>query len=220
MGADWKTKLAKRAAEEIKDKMIVNLGIGIPSLIPNFLPKERLVYFHGENGVMGLGPSPSQSEEDENLCNAGGFPVTLQNGGSYCSSAEAFAVIRKGHIDISVLGALEVSGDGDLANWIIPGKKVPGMGGATELASCAKKVIILMSHLNKNGESKLVASCSLPLTAKNCVDLVITELGVFQKNTEGFTVTELFHPYTIEDVMNFTRAPVSISNKLRIRKDF
>ncbi|MEI5907312.1 3-oxoacid CoA-transferase subunit B [Bacillus spongiae] len=219
VGDGWKYKLAKRAAEEIQNRMIVNLGIGIPSFIPNYLPPERRVFFHGENGVIGLGPSPARGEEEENLCNAGGFPVTLQHGGSYCDSAEAFAIIRNRHIDMSVLGALQVSSQGDLANWIIPGKKVPGMGGATELASRAKKVIILMSQCNKKGESKLVTTCTLPLTAKQCVDMVITEMGVYEICEEGFKLVELFHPFSIEEVRQRTNATLMISNNLIKRND-
>ena len=144
--------------------------------------------FHAENGITGMGPSPEKGEEDENLCNAGGFPVTLNQGGSYCDSAIAFGMIRRGRVDITILGSLQVSQQGDLANWIVPGKKVPGMGGAMELAQKAKKVIVLMNHSDKHGNPKIVTSCTLPLTSAACVDIIITELAVFRVTEEGITI--------------------------------
>ncbi len=143
MGVEIRNRIAKRAAEEIKNGMIVNLGIGIPSLVPNHLPAGTNVMFHAENGITGMGPSPEKGKEDENLCNAGGFPVSIVKGASYCDSAIAFGMIRRGRVDMTILGSLEVSGKGDLANWIVPGKKVPGMGGAMELAQKAKKSLSL-----------------------------------------------------------------------------
>ena len=140
LGVDFRNTIARRAAEEIRNGMVVNLGIGIPSLVPNHLPKSMMVMFHAENGITGMGPSPEKGKEDENLCNAGGFPVTLNQGGSYCDSAVAFGMIRRGRVDITILGSLQVSAQGDLANWIVPGKKVPGMGGAMELAASAGRI--------------------------------------------------------------------------------
>jgi acetate CoA/acetoacetate CoA-transferase beta subunit len=207
LGVEIRHRMAKRAAEEIKNGMIVNLGIGIPSLVPNYLSPKIQVMFQAENGILGMGPSPQIGEEDGNLCNAGGFPVTIGQGASYFDSALAFGMIRKGKIDITILGALEVSEKGDLANWIVPGKKVPGMGGAMELAQKAKKVIVLMNHTNKQGHPKIVCECSLPLTSSACVDLIITEMAVFRVTKEGLTLTELFTPYTIEDVMQKTGCP-------------
>jgi acetate CoA/acetoacetate CoA-transferase beta subunit len=207
LGVEIRHRMAKRAAEEIKNGMIVNLGIGIPSLVPNYLSPKIQVMFQAENGILGMGPSPHIGEEDGNLCNAGGFPVTIGQGASYFDSALAFGMIRKGKIDITILGALEVSEKGDLANWIVPGKKVPGMGGAMELAQKAKKVIVLMNHTNKQGHPKIVRECSLPLTSSACVDLIITEMAVFRVTKEGLTLTELFTPYTIEDVMQKTGCP-------------
>src|SRR3954449_12196750 len=172
MGVDIRNQMAKRAAEEIQTGMMVNLGIGIPSLVPNHLSKEIRVMFHAENGITGMGPSPIKGEEDENLCNAGGFPVTLIRGGSYCDSAVAFGMIRRGRVDITILGSLQVSQYGDLANWIVPGKKVPGMGGAMELAQKAKKVIVVMNHCDKQGRPKIVTSCTLPLTSSACVHII------------------------------------------------
>jgi acetate CoA/acetoacetate CoA-transferase beta subunit len=215
MGVDSRNKLAKRAAEEIQKGMVVNLGIGIPSLVPNYLPMETSVMFHAENGITGMGPSPSPGEEDENLCNAGGFPVTMNRGGSYCDSAISFGMIRKGKVDITILGSLQVSQKGDLANWIIPGNIVPGMGGAMELAQKAKKVIVVMGHCDKQGEPKIVRSCTLPLTAAACVDLIITDLAVFKVRATGLLLTELFAPYLIKAVINKTECEFSISKHVR-----
>jgi acetate CoA/acetoacetate CoA-transferase beta subunit len=215
MGVDVRNRLARRAAEEILPGMIVNLGIGIPSLVPNHLPDDSMVMFHAENGITGMGPSPAKGEEDENLCNAGGFPVTLNTGGSYCDSAVSFAMIRKGRVDITILGSLQVSERGDLANWIVPGKKVPGMGGAMELAQKAKKVIVLMNHCDKNGNPKILRECTLPLTSKSCVNLIITELAVFQVTQEGLVLTEMFSPYNAVDIANKTECEFTISKSMR-----
>lgn len=215
LGVNSRSQMAKRAAEEIHDGMVVNLGIGIPSLIPNFLPADKKVMFHAENGILGMGSSPEKGNENANLCNAGGFPVTLKKGGSYCDSSIAFAMIRRGKIDLTVLGSLQVSRKGDLANWIVPGRKVPGMGGAIDLAQKAKKVIVLMSHCDKHGRPKIVESCSLPLTAKRCVDLLITDMAVFEVTESAFTLTELFEPYDVEEIIHKTDCEFRISEKLR-----
>jgi acetate CoA/acetoacetate CoA-transferase beta subunit len=208
-------RIAKRAAQELTDGMIVNLGIGIPSLIPNFLSKERRIVFQAENGILGIGKSPKKGEEDANLCNAGGYPVTVVAGASYCDSATAFAMIRKGLIDVTVLGGLQVSERGDLANWMVPGKRVPGVGGAMELAEKTKKVIVVMSHVNKDGEPKIVRECSLPLTARRCVDLIITDRAVIEVTDEGLLLTEVMAPYDVEDVISYTAAPLNISSTLK-----
>lgn len=215
MGVDIRNRIARRAAEEIRNGMVVNLGIGIPSLVPNHLSKDMMVMFHAENGITGMGPSPEKGEEDENLCNAGGFPVTLTKGGSYCDSATAFAMIRRGLIDITILGSLQVSKQGDLANWIVPGKKVPGMGGAMELAQKARKVIVLMNHCDKSGSPKIVTSCTLPLTSSACVDLIVTELAVFQVTSQELILTELFAPYDLQDVVNKTECEFTIAEVIR-----
>ncbi|KSU63372.1 CoA-transferase [[Bacillus] enclensis] len=201
-----KNKLAKRAAREVKEGMTVNLGIGIPSLVPNHLPSGYGAVFQSENGIVGIGAAPPKGKEDENLCNAGGFPVSLVNGGSYTDSAVSFAMIRRGKIDLTILGSLQVSEKGDLANWIIPGKKVPGMGGATELASKAKRVIVLMTHLDKHNTSKLVKECTLPLTAKQCVSMIITDRGVFSINQGRLILVEIFRPYTLKEIKDCTDA--------------
>ncbi|MEH7014392.1 3-oxoacid CoA-transferase subunit B [Neobacillus niacini] len=215
LGVDYRNTIARRAAEEIRNGMVVNLGIGIPSLVPNHLPNSMMVMFHAENGITGMGPSPEKGKEDENLCNAGGFPVTLNQGGSYCDSAIAFGMIRRGRVDITILGSLQVSGHGDLANWIVPGKKVPGMGGAMELAQKARKVIVLMNHCDKVGNPKIVTSCTLPLTSATCVDMIITELAVFMVTSEGLLLTELFSPYNLQEVINKTECEFTISDDVR-----
>lgn len=206
MGIEVRHRIARRAAKEIKDGMIVNLGIGIPSLVPNFLPPEMDVLFHAENGVLGMGPSPIKGEEDGMLCNAGGFPVTIIPGASYFDSAAAFAMIRGGYLDVTILGGLEVSEKGDLANWVIPGKKVPGIGGGMELAEKAKKVIVLMSHVNKLGEPKILQECTLPLTARRCVDIVITDMAVMEVTEEGLVLKEVMESFTEKDVREKTGA--------------
>lgn len=215
MGIDIRNRMARRASEEIHNGMIVNLGIGIPSLVPNHLPKGKNVIFHAENGIIGMGPSPIKGEEDENLCNAAGFPVTLIKGGAYCDSSIAFGMIRKGKVDITILGSLQVSQKGDLANWIVPGKKVPGMGGAIELAQKAKKVIVLMKHCEKNGKSKIVRTCSLPLTTPACIDMIVTEMAVFKVSEQILWLTELFEPFDEKDIRNKTNADFKTAEMLR-----
>jgi acetate CoA/acetoacetate CoA-transferase beta subunit len=215
MAIEIRNRVARRAAEEIQNGMVVNLGIGIPSLVPNHLPDDMMVMFHAENGITGMGPSPIKGAEDENLCNAGGFPVTLNSGGSYCDSAVAFGMIRRGRVDITILGSLQVSKNGDLANWIVPGKKVPGMGGAMELAQKAKKVIVLMNHCDKAGKPKIVSSCTLPLTSSACVDLIVTELAVFRVSSNGLVLTEMFSPYDLQVVMEKTGCEFEISEEIR-----
>jgi acetate CoA/acetoacetate CoA-transferase beta subunit len=213
MGEDIRVKIAKRAAQEIKDGHIVNLGIGIPSLVPNFLPKHLNVMIQAENGVLGIGPSPLNGKEDENLCNAAGYPVTSINGTSYFDSSVSFGMIRRGYIDITILGSLQVSKNGDLANWIVPGKRVPGMGGAMELAQKSKKVIVVMSHVDKNGRSKIVANCTLPLTSKNCVDLIITDYAVIKVENGKLILVEVMDSYNIHDVITHTEADLVVSDK-------
>lgn len=216
MGVNVREKIAMRAAKEIQPRMIVNLGIGIPSLVPNYISIQETVFFQAENGILGVSDTPIEGNEDENLCNAGGHPVTLRSGGSYFDSANAFAMIRKGKIDITILGALQVSEKGDLANWIVPGKKVPGIGGAMELAGFAKKVIVTMSHCDKNGMAKIVRNCNLPLTSKACVQMVITEMGVFKIKGNEMILTEIFAPYRVDDVIAATTATFTVPDSLVI----
>lgn len=215
LGIDQRNKIAKRAAAEITDGMVVNLGIGIPSLVPNHLSNHIHVVFHAENGITGIGPSPEKGSEDASLCNAGGLPVTIKTGGSYCDSTIAFGMIRRGLLDMTILGALQVNEEGDLANWIVPGKKVPGMGGAMELAQKAKKVVVLMNHVDKNGDSKIVSHCSLPLTSPKCVDLIITDMAVMKVTKDGLLLTEIFSPYTIQEVMKCTNCQLIVSENMK-----
>lgn len=214
MGEEVRNRMAKRAAQEIEQGMIVNLGIGIPSLVSNHILPGMNVMFHAENGVLGMGKSPEEGEEDPMLCNAAGFPVTTVAGASYFDSSIAFGIIRSGSLDLTILGGLEVSEKGDLANWIVPGKRVPGIGGAMELAQKAKKVIVLMSHVNKHGESKIVKECQLPLTASKCVDLIITDQAVIQVTPKGLVLEELMPSFTVDDVVAHTKAPLMISEHL------
>ncbi|MBK5442141.1 MULTISPECIES: 3-oxoacid CoA-transferase subunit B [unclassified Peribacillus] len=219
LGTKVRNRLAKRAAAEISNGMLVNLGIGIPSLVPNHLLNDHRVMFHAENGLVGMGSSPKKGKEDPHLCNAGGLPITIREGASYCDSTIAFGMIRRGRVDITILGALQVSELGDLANWNVPGKRVPGMGGAMELAAKAKKVIVLMEHTDKIGMSKLVKECTLPLTAKECVHMIITELGVFSVTPEGLLLTDLFENSSIEEIRNQTEASFTVSKNIHILKE-
>lgn len=214
MGVDVRNRIAKRAAKEIQNGMIVNLGIGIPSLVPNHLPADLQVMFHAENGILGLGPSPAKGGEDMNLCNAAGFPTTVIAGASYFDSCTAFGMIRRGMLDVTILGSLQVSETGDLANWMVPGRRVPGIGGAMDLAQKAKRVIVVMSHVDKDGNPKIVKECTLPLTSKGCVHVIITDMAVMEVTGNGLLVTELMFPYTIADVQTHTGAPFSVSPSL------
>jgi acetate CoA/acetoacetate CoA-transferase beta subunit len=196
--------------------MIVNLGIGIPTLVADYIPKELHIMLHTENGILGMGGSPIEGEEDGNLSNAGGYPVTIQPGASYFDSATAFGIIRKGLLDVTILGALEVSETGDIANWIVPGKRVPGMGGAIDLAQKAKKVIILMNHTDKFGNPKIVKQCSLPLTVKNGAHMIITEKAVFHCKEGNLYLKEVMSPYTVEEVLSTTGANVMIEENVSV----
>ncbi|TWI59053.1 3-oxoacid CoA-transferase subunit B [Halalkalibacter nanhaiisediminis] len=214
LGIDVRNRMARRAAKEIKDGMIVNLGIGIPSLVSNHLSRDHNVMFHSENGVLGMGASPEKGKENPMLCNAAGYPVTIVPGASYFDSTTAFSIIRAGLLDITILGGLEVSEKGDLANWIIPGKRVPGIGGAMELARKAKRVIVLLSHLNKNGEPKIVPTCTLPLTAERCVNMIITDMAIIEVTEGGLILTEVMAPFTVEEVIEKTGAKLLISENV------
>lgn len=211
LGINVRHKIAKRAAKEIDDGMIVNLGIGMPTLVADYIPDYMNVMFHAENGVLGTGPTPAKGEEDPNLCNAGGLPITIVPGASYFDSTYAFGMIRRGLLDVTILGAFEVSEKGDLANWIVPNKVVSGMGGAIELAQKSKKVIILMNHVDKYGKPKIVKRCSLPLTAEACVDLIITDMGVIEVKKDGLHLIEVMDGYTVDEVIESTNAPLIVS---------
>lgn len=206
--------IAKRAAKELHDGDVVNLGIGIPTMIPNYLPEGVTVTLQSENGAMGMGPTPAAGEEDKNLINAGGGYITLLPGGSTFDSATSFAIIRGGHVNVSFLGALQVDEHGDLANWIIPGKMAPGMGGAMDLVVGAKKVILTMEHTQK-GAPKILKKCTLPLTASGQVNMIITEMGVMEITPEGIVLTEIHPEFTVEEVQAATEATLIISPNLK-----
>ena len=210
--------IAKRAAKELHDGDVVNLGIGIPTMIPNYLPEGVTVTLQSENGAMGMGPTPAAGEEDKNLINAGGGYITLMPGGSTFDSATSFAIIRGGHVNVSFLGALQVDENGDLANWIIPGKMAPGMGGAMDLVVGAKKVILTMEHTQK-GAPKILKKCTLPLTASGQVNMIITEMGVREITPEGIVLTEIHPEFTVEDVQAATEATLIISPNLKSMVD-
>jgi len=209
-----KEVIAKRVVKELTDGDVVNLGIGLPTLTANYIPDDIEVFFQSENGLINLGSAPEEDEIDMDLTNAGGQPVTLKSGGAYFDSAMSFGVIRGGHVDATVLGALQVDEKGNLANWIIPGKMVPGMGGAMDLVSGAKKVIIAMTHTAK-GNPKILSSCTLPLTAKGKVDLIITEMGVMEVTKAGLVLKEYNPNYTIESVIAATEARLIISDNIK-----
>ncbi len=214
---DMKPKeiIARRVARELRAGNVVNLGIGIPTLVANYLPENMDVELHSENGFIGLGPVPQEGHEDADVINAGGQHVTINTGGAFFDSAMSFAIIRGGHLDITVLGALEVDEQGNLANWMVPGKLVPGMGGAMDLTVGARKVIVAMEHNAKNGSAKILKKCRLPLTARKEVDLIITEKAVIEVTEEGLVLKEVAPGFTVEDVRNATEAELIVSSELK-----
>jgi len=209
-----KFQIAQRISRELKNGFYVNLGIGIPTLVANYIPKNINIVLQSENGLLGMGPFPGEQEIDADLINAGKQTITTLKGSSIFSSAESFEMIRGGHIDMTVLGAMEVSENGDIANWKIPGKMVKGMGGAMDLVASSDNIIVAMMHTNKKGMSKLLKKCSLPITGRNCVKKIVTNLAVIEIISEGFLLKEKAEDVSIEDIIRSTEGKLIIPNEV------
>ncbi len=210
---DPKEKIAKRVAMELKDGQLVNLGIGLPTLVANYIPKGVHIFFQSENGIIGMGPEPEKGFENKDLTNAGAGYVTALPGAMSFDSAFSFAMIRGGHLDVTVLGGLQVDEEGHLANWMVPGKMIPGMGGAMDLVTGAKKVIVAMTHTAK-GEPKILKKCTLPLTSVRRVDLIVTELAVIEPTEKGLVLREIAEETTIEEVKKLTQAELIVPSSV------
>ena len=205
--------IAQRVAKELQDGNVCNLGIGLPTLVANYVPKDKVVWFQSENGFVGLGPTPEEGYVDPYITNAGGKPVTIKEGGIFFDSATSFGIIRGGHVDLTVLGALQVDEEGNIANYMIPGKMVPGMGGAMDLISGARKVIVAMEHTAK-GDKKILKKCTLPLTAAHEVNLIVTEMGVIEVTPQGLVLKEINPEFTVEQVQDATEPTLIIADPL------
>jgi acetate CoA/acetoacetate CoA-transferase beta subunit len=212
---DTKNLIAKRVAKELKDGDVVNLGIGLPTLVANYLPEGIHITLQAENGILGMGPAAEPGKEDGDITNAGGFPITVLPGAAYFDSAVSFGIIRGGHVDVTILGALQVDEKGNLASWMVPGKRVPGMGGAMDLVVGARKVIVAMEHAVK-GEPKIMKTCTYPLTAVGVVKKIVTEMGVMEITEDGIVLTELAPGLTLEDIQAATDAKLLVSDRLKV----
>ncbi len=210
-----RNQIAQRIAQEVQDGSVVNLGIGIPTLVANYIPKQYFVVFQSENGLLGMGPFPKKGDVDPDLINAGKETITAIAGASYFDSAQSFAMIRGGHVDLTVLGAMEVDPAGNIANWMVPGKLVKGMGGAMDLVAGARNVIVAMQHQDKSGVSKIVKRCTLPLTGQNCINRVVTDMAVLDVTPEGFVLKEYAPGLSVDDVIKATDAPLKIDPNVR-----
>lgn len=207
-------QMAQRIAQELQDGFYVNLGIGIPTLVANYIPENIDIVLQSENGLLGIGPFPIEGEEDADLINAGKQTITTSVGAAYFSSADSFAMIRGGHVDLTVLGALEVDQEANLANWMIPGKMVKGMGGAMDLVAGAKRVIVCMQHKNKAGESKVLKKCSLPLTGVKCVNKIVTDMAVMEFTDAGLKLLERAPGVSVEDIISSTEASLIVEGDI------